>query len=194
MLFIRSFFLKLLKEIFNELDIWRHHTGDVYTCTAGDLGNLYATAGDVEIRNGGINRYRAQRNARASVPVIMPRISHEVDWEVMSDTVRKEIQQRNTGINRETERLEAQLQAKLKTIELFEADIQIAKLERELLKIKHVAVLPEPETKKRRRTKKQSETVMVEDVSSKIPPQVYQLREALKGSGLSVPVNDSARH
>ena len=141
-----------------------------------------------------INRYRVQRTARTSIPVIMPRISHEVDWDVMSDTVRREIQLRNTGINREAERLDAQLQAKLKTIEIFEADIQIAKLERELIKIKPVAVLPEPEVKKRRRTKKQSETVMVEDASSKIPPQVYQLREALKGNGLSVPINDSARH
>jgi hypothetical protein len=141
-----------------------------------------------------IHRYRAQRNARISIPVIMPRISHEVDWEVMSDKLRREIQQRNTGINRETERLEAQLQAKLKTIEIFEADIQIAKLERELIKIKPVAVLPEPEVKKRRRTKKQSEAILVQDIASKVPPQVYQLREALKGSGLSVPVNDSARH
>jgi hypothetical protein len=141
-----------------------------------------------------INRYRMQRSAKAAVPVIMPRISHEVDWEVMSGTVRREIQLRNGGINREAERLEAQLQAKLKTIELFEADIQIAKLERELLKIKPVAELPEPETKKRRRTKKQTETVMVAESAAKIPSQVYQLREALKGNGLSVPVSDSARH
>jgi len=82
----------------------------------------------------------------------------------------------------------------LKTIELFEADIQIAKLERELLKIKPVAVLPEPETKKRRRTKKHTETAVVAESAAKIPSQVYQLREALKGNGLSMPISDTARH
>ena len=66
-----------------------------------------------------MNRYRMQRNARAAIPVFMPRISHEVDWEVMSDTVRKEIQQRNSGIGREAARLDVELQVKTKTMELI---------------------------------------------------------------------------
>ena len=140
-----------------------------------------------------INRYRAQRSAKCSLPVIMPRMNHDVDWLAMSESVRQEIQTRNHGINREAVRLEAQLQAKLKTIEIYEADIQIAKLERELLKIKPVIESPEPEVKKPRRSKKQS-IEAAEVAAQKIPHQVSQLRAALKGNGLSVPVSESVRH
>ncbi|WP_347987592.1 hypothetical protein [Methylomonas sp. AM2-LC] len=143
-----------------------------------------------------INRYRALRNARASIPVIMPRINHEVDWEVMSDTVRKEIHRRNSGFGGELDRLDRQYQAKQKTIKLYEADIEIARLERELQKIKPVVINPVPEVKKRHQSKNRSaqEQVVLDEVSSKTPHQVYQLREALKGAGVTVPVNQQARH
>ncbi|OAH96745.1 hypothetical protein A1353_23935 [Methylomonas methanica] len=139
------------------------------------------------------HRYRAQRLARNRLPVIMPRSRQDMDWLAISDSVRQEIQTRNHGVNREAVRLEAQLQAKLKTIEIYEADIQIAKLERELLKIKPVIESPEPEVKKPRRSKKQS-VVVGDPATQKIPHQVSQLRAALKGNGLPVPVNESVRH
>ncbi|MCK9608853.1 MAG: hypothetical protein M0R33_20630 [Methylomonas sp.] len=139
------------------------------------------------------HRYRAQRLARHRLPVIMPRNREDLDWLAISDSVRQEIQTRNHGFNREAVRLEAQLQAKLKTIEIYEADIQIAKLERELLKIKPVIESPEPEVKKSRRSKKQSAAV-ANVVAQKVPHQVSQLRAALKGNGLSTPVSESVRH
>lgn len=139
------------------------------------------------------HHYCAQRSARNRLPVIMPSIRHEFDWLAISDSVRQEIQTRNHAVNREAVRLEAQLQAKLKTIEIYEADIQIAKLERELLKIKPVIENPEPEVKKPRRSKKQSVAV-ADAASQKISHQVSQLRAALKGNGLSVPVSESVRH
>ncbi|WGS85138.1 hypothetical protein [Methylomonas sp. UP202] len=139
------------------------------------------------------HRYRVQRLARHRLPVIMPRSREDMDWLAISDSVRQEIQTRNHGVNREAVRLEAQLQAKLKTIEIYEADIQIAKLERELLKIKPVIESPEPEVKKPRRSKKQSVAVS-DPAAQKIPHQVSQLRAALKGNGLSVPVSESVRH
>jgi len=140
-----------------------------------------------------LHRYRAQRLARHRLPVIRPQIRHEVDWLAMSESVRQEIQTRNHAVNREAVRLEAQLQAKLKTIEIYEADIQIAKLERELLKIKPVIESPEPEVKKSRRSKKQSVAVAGVE-TQKVPHQVSQLRAALKGNGLSVRVSESVRH
>jgi len=139
------------------------------------------------------HRYRAQRLARRRLPVIMPRSREDMDWLAISDSVRQEIQTRNHGVNREAVRLEGQLQAKLKTIEIYEADIQIAKLERELLKIKPVIESPEPEVKKTRRSKRQS-VVVADSAAQKIPHQVSQLRAALKGNGLSVPVSESVRH
>jgi len=139
------------------------------------------------------HRYRAQRSTRNRLPVIMPRSWGDVDWITISDSVRQEIQTRNRGISREAERLEAQLQAKLKAIEIFEADIQIAKLERELLKIKPVIVIPEPKVKKPRSSKKQSVTV-ADVATQKVPHQVSQLRAALKGNGSSVPISESVRH
>ncbi len=137
------------------------------------------------------HRYRVQRLARHRLPVIMPRSREDMDWLAISDSVRQEIQTRNHGVNREAVRLEAQLQAKLKTIEIYEADIQIAKLERELLKIKPVIEIPEPEVKKPRRSKKQT---VADSAAQKIPHQVSQLRAALKGNGLSTPVSESVRH
>ena len=138
-----------------------------------------------------LHRYRAQRLAQQRLPVIMPRSREDLDWLAISDSVRQEIQTRNLGVNRETVRLDAQLQAKLKTIEIYEADIQIAKLERELLKIKPVVEMPEPDVKKPRRSKKPS----VADVSAqKVSHPVSQLRAALKGNGLSVPISESVRH
>ena len=55
----------------------------------------------------------AQRSSRASAPVVLPCLPHPVDWELMADSVRVEIQRRNTGVGREVDRLEAQLQAKI---------------------------------------------------------------------------------
>jgi biopolymer transport protein ExbB/TolQ len=68
-----------------------------------------------------IHRYRVKRLARRRLPVIMPRKREDLDWLAISDSVRQEIQRRNHGVNREAVRLEAQLQAKLKTIEIYEA-------------------------------------------------------------------------
>jgi hypothetical protein len=90
-----------------------------------------------------LRQRRAQRSARLSAlsaPVVMPYLPHPDDWDMMADSLRHEIHQRNTGFRREADRLDAQLQAKLKTMELFKADIQIAKLEQELLKIKPAVV------------------------------------------------------
>jgi hypothetical protein len=140
-----------------------------------------------------LRSYQSKRQARHRLPVIMPRSREDMDWLAISDSVRQEIQTRNHGVNREAVRLEAQLQAKLKTIEIYEANIQIAKLERELLKIKPVIESPEPEVKKPRRSKKQS--VAVADAEAqKVTHQVSQLRAALKGNGLPVPVSESVRH
>lgn len=127
-------------------------------------------------------RHRAQRLARNRLPVIMPQIRHEVDWLAMSDSVRQEIQSRNREPNRELERLELEYQAKQKTIKLYEADIEIAKLERELLKIKPTIASAETEAKPRRRSKKVGESGLVNDKTTKTAQQVFQLREALKGN------------
>jgi hypothetical protein len=142
-----------------------------------------------------IHRYRVQRLARHRLPVIMPSIRHEVDWLAMSGSVRQEIQSRNRETNRELERLELQYQAKQKTIKLYEADIEIAKLERELLKIKPMTVAVEAEVKPRRRSKKATISVMVDNKSAKTAQQVFQLREALKGNANNtLPANPQARH
>jgi biopolymer transport protein ExbB/TolQ len=138
--------------------------------------------------------YRAQRSARNRLPVVMPQIRHEVDWLAMSESVRQEIQSRNRETNRELDRLELQYQAKQKTIKLYEADIEIAKLERELLKIKPTIVSAETEAKPRRRSKKVGESVLVNDKTTKTAQQVFQLREALKGNANALPINQQARH
>jgi biopolymer transport protein ExbB/TolQ len=140
------------------------------------------------------NRYRAQRLARSRLPIIMPRSREDMDWLAISDSVRQEIHSRNRETNRELERLELQYQAKQKTIKLYEADIEIAKLERELLKIKPVIVADEAEVKPRRRSKKATISVMVDDKSAKTAQQVFQLREALKGNANALPINQQARH
>ncbi|WP_427551030.1 hypothetical protein ACQE3D_17360 [Methylomonas sp. MS20] len=140
------------------------------------------------------HRYRAQRLASKRLPVIMPRSREDMDWLVISDSVRQEIHSRNRETNRELERLELQYQAKQKTIKLYEADIEIAKLERELFKIKPMTVAVEIEPKPRRRTKKASGPAMVDNKSAKTAQQVFQLREALKGNANALPVNPQARH
>lgn len=141
-------------------------------------------------------RYRAQRqlSVRNRLPVIMPHSRENVDWLAISDSVRQEIHSRNRETNRELDRLELQYQAKQKTIKLYEADIEIAKLERELLKIKPMTVAVEVEPKPRRRTKKATGPAMVDDKSAKTAQQVFQLREALKGNANALPVNQQARH
>jgi hypothetical protein len=158
---------------------------------------IWATAFQllVIVKNGlsAIRRHTAGRSARKAVPVILPRISQAVDWEAMSETVRREIQRRNSSSGNELDRLELQYQAKQKTIKLYEAEIEIAKLERELHKIKPVAVT-EPEVKKRRKAKTQPAQAVTEDPSSKTAQQVFQLREALKVSGTTQPNNQPARH
>ena len=110
-----------------------------------------------------LKQLKAQRSARLSVlssPVVMPCLPQPVDWHHTADNLRQEIHQRNTGFCREAHRLDAQLQVTLKTIELFKADIQLTKLEQELLKIKPAVVLQEPEAvKKHRRSKSQSAVV-----------------------------------
>ncbi|PKD38223.1 hypothetical protein CWO84_23710 [Methylomonas sp. Kb3] len=141
-----------------------------------------------------LHRYRAQRLARHRLPIIMPSIRHEMDWLAISDSVRQEIQSRNRESNRELDSLELQYQAKQKTIKLYEADIEIAKLERELLKIKPTIVLAESEVKPRRRSKKVGESVLVDEKSTKTAQQVFQLREALKGNANALPINQQARH
>ena len=142
-----------------------------------------------------VNRYRAQHAANRRVPIIMPQIRHEVDWEVMADTVRKEIQLRNSGLNRETERLDVALQVKTKTMELIKADIQIAKLELELQKIRPAQAEPVVNSGKKRKRTKVVESVVTDDLSSRAPHPVHQLRSALKTGGLNTAVaNDSARH
>lgn len=141
-----------------------------------------------------LHRYRAQRSARNRLPVVMPQIRHEVDWLAMSESVRQGIQSRNRETNRELDRLELQYQAKQKTIKLYEADIEIAKLERELLKIKPTIVSAETEAKPRRRSKKVVESALLDDKTTKTAQQVFQLREALKGNANALPVNQQARH
>ena len=140
----------------------------------------------------------AQRSARASapsVPAIIPCLPHPIDWDMMADSLRHEIHRRNTGFSREAEQLDAQLQAKLKTIDLIEADIQIAKMERELQKIKPAVVLQEPAAGKKRRRSKQEPSRVVGDIPSTTTPQVQQLRAALKGGNVDADASTgSVRH
>ena len=141
-----------------------------------------------------LRHYRTQRLSMSRLPVIMPRSREDMDWLAISDSVRQEIQSRNRETNRELECLELQYQAKQKTIKLYEADIEIAKLKRELLKIKPTIVSVETEPKPRRRSKKVGESGLVNDKTTKTAQQVFQLREALKGNANALPVNQQARH
>ena len=140
----------------------------------------------------------AQRSARASapsVPAIIPCLPHPVDWDMMADSLRHEIYRRNTGFSREIDRLDVQLQAKLKTMELFKADIQIARLELELHKIKPAVVLQEAATGKKRRRSIPEPFRVVEDIPSTTPAHVQQLRAALKGGNVAVDASTgSVRH
>lgn len=136
-----------------------------------------------------LKQLRAQRSARLSVlssPEVMPCLPHPVDWQNMADNLRQEIHQRNTGFCREAHRLDAQLQVTLKTIELFKADIQLTKLEQELLKIKPAVMLQKPEAVKKRRRSKSQSAVAVEDITATTPAPVQQLRAALKGNKVLV--------
>ncbi|MEI8574166.1 hypothetical protein U737_13285 [Methylomonas sp. LW13] len=140
------------------------------------------------------HRYRAQRLARHRLPVIMPTIRHEVDWLAMSDSVRQEIHSRNAGSNRQVDRLDVELQIKSKTMELIKADIQIAKLQLELEKVRPMAALDEPKAGKLTKRSKKTTSVMDEDLSKSSHP-VRQLRTALKsGNGLEIQANELARH
>ena len=138
---------------------------------------------------------RASRLSALSVPVVIPGLPHPVDWEMMADSLRHEIHRRNTGLGSEVDRLDAQLQAKLKTIDLIAADIQIAKLELELQKIKPAVVLQEPVAGKKRRRSKPHPSLGVEDITAKTSHQVQQLRAALKGGNVAVDASTgSVRH
>ena len=138
-----------------------------------------------------IHRYRAQRLARHRLPVIMPSIRHEVDWLAMSGSVRQEIHSRNAGSNRQIDRLDVELQVKTKTMELIKADIQIAKLQLELEKVRPIAVLDEPKAGKPTKRSKKTASLVEGDLSKSSHP-VRQLRTALKsGNGLT---NELARH
>ena len=131
-----------------------------------------------------LKQLKAQRSARLSVlssPVVMPCLPQPVDWHHTADNLRQEIHQRNTGFCREAHRLDAQLQVTLKTIELFKADIQLTKLEQELLKIKPAVVLQEPEAVKKHRRSKSQSAVVEENIVATTPAPVQQLRAALKG-------------
>lgn len=127
----------------------------------------------------------AQRNLKSVTPMALPCLPAQADWDMMADSVRYEIQRRNTGLDREANRLDAQLQAKLKTLELIKADIQIAKLEQELQKVRPAVLVQVPEAKKRKRTKASEPLVSGENVSN-VPHQVHQLRAALKGGTVKV--------
>ena len=136
-----------------------------------------------------LKQLRAQRSARLSVlssPVVMPCLPQPVDWHHTADNLRQEIHQRNTGFCREAHRLDAQLQVTLKSIELFKADIQLTKLEQELLKIKPAVMLQKPEAVKNRRRSKSQSAVAVEDITATTPAPVQQLRAALKGNKVLV--------
>ena len=136
-----------------------------------------------------LKQLKAQRSARLSVlssPVVMPCLPQPVDWHHTADNLRQEIHQRNTGFCREAHRLDAQLQVTLKSIELFKADIQLTKLEQELLKIKPAVMLQKPEAVKNRRRSKSQSAVAVEDITATTPAPVQQLRAALKGNKVLV--------
>ncbi|MDD2739904.1 MAG: hypothetical protein PHR94_13315 [Methylomonas lenta] len=141
-------------------------------------------------------RYRAQRklSVRNRLPVIMPHGRENVDWLAISDSVRQEIQSRNRETNRELERLDVELQVKTKTMELIKADIQIAKLQLELEKVRPTVVLDESKAGKRTKRSKQTASEMDGDVTKSSHP-VHQLRTAFKPSTMPIiSANELARH
>lgn len=103
----------------------------------------------------------------------------------MARDVRREIQRRNVSVSAEEERLNAQLKARMKTIELLKVNIQIAKLEQELHKVKPQTPEPaEASAKKRRRSKMQDQSGREADEGNPLgtPPQIQALRDALRGA------------
>ena len=139
---------------------------------------------------------RAQHSARATVPVLVPRFTPDHEWDIMADSVRREIQQRNSGFNREANRLDAELQVKNKTMELIKADIQIAKLELELQKVKPAVVLLEADSGQKRKRSKKAVATTFDENAAKTPHPVHQLRSALKPGAAPVVIstNENARH
>jgi biopolymer transport protein ExbB/TolQ len=141
-----------------------------------------------------INRYRVQRSAKRSLPAIMPRINHDVDWLAMSDSVRQEIHSRNALSNRQVDRLDVELQVKTKTMELINADIQIAKLQLELEKVRPAVVLQDIDSGKRTKRSKKATSLTEGDLNKSSHP-VRQLRTALKSGNVQmIPANELARH
>lgn len=137
---------------------------------------------------------RAQRSARNRLPVVMPQIRHEVDWLALSESVRQEIQSRNAGSNRHVDRLDLELQVKTKTMELIKADIQLAKLQLELEKVRPTVVLDASKAGKRTKRSKKTALEMEGDVTKSSHP-VHQLRTALKpGTVPIISANELARH
>jgi hypothetical protein len=87
-----------------------------------------------------------------------------------------------------------ELQVKTKTMELIKADIQIAKLQLELEKVRPIAVLDEPKAGKPTKRSKKTASLVEGDLSKSSHP-VRQLRTALKsGNGLVIEANELARH
>lgn len=137
----------------------------------------------------------AQRRTRVNTPVVLAQLPSDTHWEAMAESVRREIQQRNFGRNSDVERLEAQLQARLKTIELIKVDIQIAKLEQELFKIKPALATQVAEPDSKRKRTKSVTAVELDEQALKAAHPVNQLRAALKGNNVAMtPVSELARH
>jgi len=138
---------------------------------------------------------RSARLSALSAPVVIPCLPHPIDWDLMADSLRHEIHRRNTAFSLKAERLDAELAVKMKTMELFKADIQLAKLEHELLKIKPAVVLQAPEAGKKRRRSKQDPSGGLDALPSTPSQQVQQLRAALKGGNASLDTpTESVRH
>ena len=138
------------------------------------------------------------RRGTAAREVYMPISSQDRNWEAMARDVRREIQRRNATVSAEEERLDAQLKARMKTIELLKVNIQIAKLEQELQKVKPQAPVPaETSIKRRRRSKTQDQSGRETDEGKPLgtPPQIQALRDALRGAtGDGAKAGQPARH
>lgn len=152
----------------------------------------------IKVLHAGIKHLRvklAQRVTRVKTPVVLAQLPSDTQWETLAESVRREIQQRNFGRNSDVERLEAQLQARLKTIELIKVDIQIAKLEQELLKVKPALATQVAEPGSKRKHTKSVTAVELDEHALKAAHPVNQLRAALKGNNVAMtPVNELARH
>lgn len=136
----------------------------------------------IAVMKAGIALFKQQwtiRSLPTLTPISRPYLPPRHDWEFIADTVRQEIRQRNIEVNRDLERLDTQLQAKLKTIELVKVDIQIAKLEQELFKIKPAPALQTATGRKKSTRSKLQPVTDGDTLSRSTPPQVQQLRAAL---------------